>query len=74
MGMISCLSTIDRNLYVIIIARFFLGTSVGIINGTAARIIEENVPAQLYEVFAPMVEIGYGIGTIFSFSLAYILP
>jgi MFS family permease len=44
MGMIACLATIDRNLYFIIIARFFLGTSVGIINGSAARFIEENVP------------------------------
>ena len=44
MGMIACLSTIDLDLYVIIVARFFLGTSVGIINGATARFIEENVP------------------------------
>jgi len=74
MGMIACLSTIDRNFYVIIIARFFFGTSVGIINGAAARFIEENVPSQLYEVFSPMVSIGYGFGTIISFSLAFLLP
>lgn len=74
MGMIACLATIDRNLYVILIARFFFGTSVGIINGAAARFIEENVPSQLYEVFSPMVSIGYGFGTIISFSLAFLLP
>lgn len=74
MGMIACFSTIDLNLYVIIAARLFFGTSVGIMNGANARFIEENVPAQLYEVFSPMVTIGYGFGTIFSFSLSYILP
>jgi MFS family permease len=74
MGMIACLATIDLNLYVILIARFFFGTSVGIINGAAARFIEENVPSQLYEVFSPMVSIGYGFGTIISFSLAFLLP
>ena len=50
MGMIACLSTIDlsftkTSFYIIIIARLFFGTSVGIINGAAARFIEENVPA-----------------------------
>lgn len=74
MGMIACLTTIDRNLYVIIVARLFLGTSVGIINGATARFIEENVPGYLYEVFSPMVSIGYGFGTIISFSLAYLIP
>jgi len=74
MGMIACGTTVDRNLYVIIIARFFLGTSVGIMNGACARIVEENVPPRLYEVFAPLVQVGYGFGTIISFALAYILP
>jgi len=45
MGMIACAATIDRNFYVILIARFFFGVSVGIINGAGARIIEETVPA-----------------------------
>jgi MFS family permease len=45
MGMIACAATIDRNFYVILVARLFFGTSVGIINGACARIIEETVPA-----------------------------
>ena len=53
-GMIACFATIDLNFYVILIARFFFGISVGIISGAAARIIEENVPAQLYEIFSPL--------------------
>ena len=45
MGMIACAATVDRNFYVILIARFFFGVSVGIINGAGTRIIEETVPA-----------------------------
>jgi len=45
-----------------------------LITGVGARFIEENVPAQLYEVFSPMISIWYGIGTIISFSLAYLVP
>ena len=74
LGMIACLSTIDRILPVIIVARICFGASVGILNCVSARYIEENVPAHLYEVFSPNISVGYGIGTILSFSLAFILP
>lgn len=74
MGMIACLATVYRNFYVILIARFFFGTAVGIGSGAGARVIEETVPPQLYGLFSPLTVVGYGFGTVFSFSLAYILP
>ena len=59
---------------VILVARIFFGTSVGVLVCVTARFIEENVPAYLYEVFSPNISVGYGLGTVISFSLAYILP
>ena len=40
----------------------------------AQKYIEESVPTSLYEIFSPLIVLGASIGSIFAFSLGFLLP
>ena len=53
-GMVGVCISLFQNFYAIVFGRVIFGFSIGIFSSICPRVIEETVPAQLYDMLAPI--------------------
>ena len=74
LGMTGISITLDLNFTALMIGRFLLGFSVGLLSTIIPRFIEETCPIEIYDSVAPTYTFSQTLGTLCAFFLGAILP
>ena len=75
LGVVGCVITVTELDYTkILIGRFLLGLSVGLISSICPKMLEETIPNHLWDNFGPMFSSIQCVGTLIACTLAVIYP